>query len=112
MKQLDGRAVAQDNELRILRGLNRFGWLRTRDLAALVFTRWAGKPVQNPSLVPPTATASALRMAQRTLRRMLDARLVLQAGGPDGGPSSFRVEPNSQNGRSSSSPVGLWAGCL
>jgi pimeloyl-ACP methyl ester carboxylesterase len=28
------------------------------------------------------------------------------------GPSSFRVEPNRQNGRSSSSPVGMWAGCL
>jgi hypothetical protein len=32
-------------------------------------------------------------------------------GGPDG-PSSFRVEPNSQNRWSSSSPVGMWAGCL
>ena len=30
----------------------------------------------------------------------------------DGGPSSFRVEPNSQNRWSSSSPVGMWAGCL
>ncbi len=28
------------------------------------------------------------------------------------GPSSFRVEPNSQNRWSSSSPVGMWAGCL
>ena len=28
------------------------------------------------------------------------------------GPSSFRVEPNSQNRWSSSSPVDMWAGCL
>ena len=28
------------------------------------------------------------------------------------GPSSFRVEPNSQNRWSSSSPVGMWAGCI
>jgi hypothetical protein len=28
------------------------------------------------------------------------------------GPSSFRVEPYSQNCWSSSSPVGMWAGCL
>jgi hypothetical protein len=28
------------------------------------------------------------------------------------GPSSFRVEPHSQNRWSSSSPVGMWAGCL
>jgi hypothetical protein len=32
--------------------------------------------------------------------------------GTAAGPSSFRVEPNRQNGRSSSSPVGMWAGCL
>ena len=28
------------------------------------------------------------------------------------GPSSFRVEPNIDNGWSSSSPVGMWAGCI
>jgi len=28
------------------------------------------------------------------------------------GPSSFRVEPHSQNRWLSSSPVGMWAGCL
>ena len=28
------------------------------------------------------------------------------------GPSSFRVEPNSQNCWSSWSPVGMWAGCI
>jgi hypothetical protein len=28
------------------------------------------------------------------------------------GSSSFRVEPNSQDDWSSSSPVGMWAGCL
>lgn len=31
---------------------------------------------------------------------------------PTSGPSSFRVEPNSQNQWSSSSPVGMWAGCF
>jgi len=31
---------------------------------------------------------------------------------PEVGPSSFRVEANSQNPWSSSSPVGMWAGCL
>ncbi len=31
---------------------------------------------------------------------------------PRWGPSSFRVEPNSQNGWSSSRPVGMWAGCI
>lgn len=83
MKQADGRAQARDNEMRVLRALHRFGWLRTRDIAALVWTRWAGKAVKAPSLAPAVGTASAIRMAQRTLRRMRDGRL-LQAHGPDG----------------------------
>lgn len=84
MTRIDGRAIARENEHRILRALNRFGWLRTRDLAALTLTRWAGKAPAVASLAAPTATASALRMAQRTLRRMRNARLVLQSDGPDG----------------------------
>lgn len=35
-----------------------------------------------------------------------------QLPGQHNGPSSFRVEPNSQNPWSSSGPVGMWAGCL
>ena len=84
MARNDGRAIARENEHRILRALNRFGWLRTRDVAALVFTKWANKPPAFASLAAPTATSSAIRMAQRTLRRMRDVRLVLQADGPDG----------------------------
>jgi hypothetical protein len=84
MMQTDGRAIARENEHRILRALNRFGWLRTRDLAALAFTKWASRPPAVVSLAAPTATASAVRMAQRTLRRLRDARLVLTSDGPDG----------------------------
>lgn len=81
----DGRAVAREHEVKILRALHRFGWLRTRDLAALVFQRWASTtPATGPSLLPPVATDSGLRMAQRTLRRMRTARLVLSAQAPDG----------------------------
>jgi hypothetical protein len=89
----DGRAVAQEAERRTLRALHRFGWLRTRDLAALVHTRWAPKPSTEPSLAPIAATASALRMAQRTLRRMREARLVLSAQGPDGSTLYALAEP-------------------
>jgi hypothetical protein len=85
MEKRDGRVVARDNDLRLLRALHRFGWLRTRDLAALVWQRWAAKPhAGRPSLQPPMFTPSGLRMAQRTLRRLLQGRLVLQARGPDG----------------------------
>lgn len=80
----DGRAVARENETRVLRALHRFGWLRTRDVAALVFSRWASRPVMAPSLAPIVATNSGVRMAQRTLRRLREARMVLTNTGPDG----------------------------
>jgi len=70
--------------MRVLRALHRFGWLRTRDLAALVFSRWASRPATSPSLAPIVATGSGIRMAQRTSRRLKEARLVLSTLGPDG----------------------------
>jgi len=80
----DGRAVAQENEMRLLRALHRFAWLRTRDLAALCWQRWARNPLGEPSLQPALPTASGLRMAQRTLRRLRDKRQVLSSRAPDG----------------------------
>lgn len=80
----DGRAVAQENEVRVLRALHRFGWLRTRDLAALTWQRWARYPAEAPCLEPLVPTASWLRMAQRTLRRLHDKRQVLSSRAPDG----------------------------
>jgi hypothetical protein len=69
----------------VLRALHRFGWLRTRDLAALVWQRWATKaPITEPGLKPPMPTAAGLRMAQRTLRRLRESRQVLSAQAPDG----------------------------
>lgn len=85
MKNADGRALARENEVRVLRALHRFGWLRTRDVAALTWLRWSGKPPNaGPSFAPATPTPAALRMAQRTLRRMREAKLLLQGQGPDG----------------------------
>lgn len=84
MQSVDGRALAHENEIRVLRALHRFGWLRTRDLAALAWQRWARNPTGEPSLRPPTSTASGLRMAQRTLKRLREKRQVLRAQAPDG----------------------------
>lgn len=84
IRKKDGRLIARENEVRVLRALHRFGWLRTRDLAALCWRRWASRPSGPPVLEPTAPTASALRMAQRTLRRLRDARLVIVAQGPDG----------------------------
>lgn len=80
----DGRQVARENEARVLRALHRFGWLRTRDLAALCWRRWASRPSGTPGVGPTAPTASAVRMSQRTMRRLRDARLVITAQGPDG----------------------------
>lgn len=84
MSSKDGRQVARENEARVLRALHRFGWLRTRDLAALCWQRWASRPSGPPGVEPTQPTASAVRMAQRTLRRLRDARLVIVGQGPDG----------------------------
>lgn len=81
----DGRAVARENEMRVLRALHRFGWLRTRDLAVLVWQRWSAQaPSVGPNLRPRLPTAAALRMAQRTLCRLRDSRQVLSSQAPDG----------------------------
>ncbi len=84
MSKKDGRQIARENEARVLRALHRFGWLRTRDLAALCWQRWAFRSSGAPGLGPTLPTASALRMAQRTMRRLLEARLVIAGQGPDG----------------------------
>ncbi|NMM80841.1 hypothetical protein B2J86_07835 [Acidovorax sp. SRB_14] len=84
MSQKDGRQTARENEVRVLRALHRFGWLRTRDLAALCWRRWASRPSGPPSVGPMQPTASAVRMAQRTMRRLRDARMVITSQGPDG----------------------------
>lgn len=80
----DGRAIARANEFRILRSLQRFGWLRTRDLAQLGWTRWPSKPIEPFKLANSPTRASSLRMAQRTLRRLRLMRNVISSQAPDG----------------------------
>lgn len=84
MTARDGRVLARQNEIKVLRALHRLGWARTRDLAALVWQAWARRASGEPTLKVPEATASGLRMAQRTLRRLTTARQVLRAQAPDG----------------------------
>lgn len=101
----DGRQVARENEGRVLRALHRFGWLRTRDLAALCWRRWASRPSGMPGVGPTLPTASAVRMAQRTMRRLHDARLVITAQGPDGS----RLYALSEGGARALKDVGVTA---
>lgn len=81
----DGREVALENETNVLRALHRFGWLRTRDLACLLWQDWSKvAPRNGPSLKPPVATPSGIRMAQRTLARLRNQRLILTTQAPNG----------------------------
>lgn len=93
----DGRALARRNEVKVLRALHRFGWLRTKDLAALVWQPWATKAEGLPDLTPCRPAASALRMAQRTMKRMRQQRQVLKATGPDGGPLYALAEAGARD---------------
>lgn len=79
----DGRIIAAEAERRLLKSLARFGFLRTRDCAALR-PLWGRGATGEPRLEAPVATASDVRMAQRTLRRLANARQVLRGQGPDG----------------------------
>lgn len=82
--QKDGRVRALENEVRILRALHRLGWARSQDLAALVWQRWRKQPIGEPDFKPVVPMASALRMAQRTLKRLLAARQVLRGQAMNG----------------------------
>lgn len=80
----DGRVRALENEVKVIRALHRLGWARSQDIAALVWTRWARRPVGAPDFKPIVPTASALRMAQRTLKRLFSARQVLRGQAMNG----------------------------
>lgn len=75
----DGRVRAAENEARVLRALHRFGWLTAKNLAALLWNPWAKIPAPAPSLEPVAVRAAGLRVAQRTLARLVRSRQVLRA---------------------------------
>ena len=81
----DGRLIARRNELRIMKALQKFAWLRTRDLAALVWTHARSGAVKD-NYVPAQVVVpgSAIRMAQRTVRRLRERREIISHQAPDG----------------------------
>jgi hypothetical protein len=81
---LDGRIRAEQNEVRVLRALHRFGWLTAKNLAALLWNPWVSCLVQTPRLEPAEVRASGLRMAQRTLARLVRSNQILRAPAPGG----------------------------
>lgn len=79
----DGRELARHNEQRALKALHKHGWLRTRDLAALVWPKERAN-LRQFVVEPIVVAASAKRMAQRTLARLRKQRMVIWAQAPDG----------------------------
>ncbi|PNG50102.1 MULTISPECIES: hypothetical protein [unclassified Variovorax] len=67
----DGRAVADENELRILKALRHFGHLRRQEVASAVWPRSSG--------------TSAYVMAGRTVKRMLSKGMLLEKANTLGG---------------------------
>jgi hypothetical protein len=80
----DGREVARQNELRVLKALHKYGWLRTRDLAALLWIKTKAKSQGDFVPTPIVVAASGMRMAQRTLLRLRHDIKVLWLKAPDG----------------------------
>lgn len=85
MATRDGRETARRNQLTLLKMLHRHGYLRSRDAAALGWMRRRAEPpagdfIPRPVVVP----ESAIRMAQRTLRRLMNDRQIFAHTAPDG----------------------------
>jgi hypothetical protein len=82
MTKLDGCIVAKRNELQLLKALHKYGWLRTRDIAAAVWMP-SKKSKGEFQIIPITITPTALRMAQRTLGRLRIDCKVIRIQAPD-----------------------------
>lgn len=70
---------AQYYELKVLKAIHKFGWLRSKDLAALIWSKHSYKTfdeILNKGLV---VSDSALRMAQRTIKRLRQQQKLLKA---------------------------------
>lgn len=84
MTKLDGREQARRNEHKILKLLHRLGWARSREAACLWLPSRSTPPKGGFDPEPILVPGSALRMAQRTIGRLREQRLVFTHIGPDG----------------------------
>lgn len=67
----DGRAIAEENEIRVLEAVRHFGHLRRQEIAMAVWPR--------------SSVKSAYVMAWRTIKRMLEQNLLLEKANTLGG---------------------------
>lgn len=84
MVKRDGREIAQANGERLLKALHKFGWLRTRDVAALLWMPRVRRSGHGFQVVQIEVSPTARRMAQRTLRRLRQQHRVIWIQAPDG----------------------------
>lgn len=71
--------IAQSNELKVLKAIHKFGWLRSKDLAALIWSKHRNKTFAEILDTGLDVSDSALRMAQRTIKRLRQQQKVLKA---------------------------------
>lgn len=103
-KKESGIQKALDNEIKVLKALHKFGWLRTKDLACLVWqTADRKNSNKEPEFCQPAHSPSALRMAQITLKRLRDKKYILGATAPD----SSKIYALSQRGANHLNAVGI-----
>jgi hypothetical protein len=84
MTKQNGREVARSNDERLLKALHKFGWLRTRDIAALLWMPRLKRAGNGFQVVHIEVSPTARRMAQRTLRRLRQQHRVIWIHAPDG----------------------------
>lgn len=99
-----GIEIALTNEIEVLKALHKFGWLRSKDLASLIWQKKDKRFSNNePEFCKPVSSPSGLRMAQITLKRLKDKKLILAALTPD----NSNIYALSQKGANHLNTVGI-----
>lgn len=99
-----GIEIALANEVEVLKALHKFGWLRSKDLASLIWQK-QDKRFSNrePEICKPVSSPSGLRMSQITLKRLKKKKLILSATTPD----NSSIYALSQKGANHLNTVGI-----
>ncbi len=82
MLKIDGKIIARRNMEAMLKALNQYGWLRTRDLAALIWQKGKKKKA-NFDLQPLTLLDQNMRACQIVLARLRRKQMVNRIKAPD-----------------------------
>lgn len=82
MLKIDGKIVARRNEEATLKALHQFSWLRTRDLAALIWMK-GKKKKSSFDLQPLVLQETAMRCSQIVLARLRKRKMVNRIKAPD-----------------------------